>query len=187
MRPWQVLRSQVVIDRQPWLRLIEQDVRLPNGHVIEGYLCAETREYSVIFALREDGRAPLVQQYKHGVRGLSYDLPAGYLDAGEEPLACAQRELLEETGYAADDWRYLSGVVLDTNRGDARAHLFLARGARQVTLPHLDETEDLVTRFLTLTELLAMVRSREMDSVASVACVMMALDVLNSESYLTFS
>lgn len=182
MKPWQVLCSRVLVDRPPWLRLIEQDVRLSNGHIIEGYLLAEAREYAMVFVLTDDGRVPLVQQYKHGVGGPSYDLPAGYLDAGEEPLACAQRELVEETGNVADDWRRLASVVLDTNRGSTRAHLFLARGARRRSAPHLDDTEDLVTRLYTPAELLAMVRSGEIDSIASVACVMLALDVLRDST-----
>jgi len=159
--------------------LFEQDVRLPNGHVIEGYLLADVREYAEAFALTEDGRVPLVRQYKHGIGKLSYDIPAGYLDAGEEPLACARRELLEETGYAAEDWQHLSSVVLDTNRGPARAHLFLALGARPVAPPHLDATEDLAMQLHTPAELLAMVRSGEIDAIASVACIMLALDALN--------
>ena len=178
MKPWQVIRSKVLLDRQPWLRLIEQDVRLSNSHVIEGYLLAQSRDYAMTFALTDQGRVPLVQQYKHGLGGLSYDLPAGYLDAGEEPLACAQRELREETGYVADDWQHLSSVVLDSNRGSTRAHLFLARGARQVALPRLDDTEDLVTRFLAPDEILAMIRSGELDSIASVTCALLAVDVL---------
>jgi ADP-ribose pyrophosphatase len=183
MKPWQVLYSRVLVDRRPWLRLIEQNVQLANGHVIEGYLLAETREYAMTFALTEKGRVPLVRQYKHGVNGLSYDLPAGYLDAGEEPLACAQRELLEETGYVADEWRHLISAVLDTNRGNACAHLFLARGAHQVATPQLDDTEDLVTQFLAPAEIVAMVRSGEINSIASVTCVMLAQDALNEESH----
>ena len=178
MKPWQVIRSKVLLDRQPWLRLIEQDVRLSNSHVIEGYLLAQSRDYAMTFALTDQGRVPLVQQYKHGLGGLSYDLPAGYLDAGEEPLACAQRELREETGYVADDWQHLSSVVLDSNRGNTRAHLFLARGARRVAMPHLDDTEDLATQFLAPGEILEMIRSGEMDSIPSVACALLAADVL---------
>jgi len=179
MKPWQVLSAKLLMDRSPWLRLIEQDVRLANGRVIEGYLLAETREYAEAFALTDEGRVPLVRQYKHGIGKLSYDIPAGYLDAGEEPLDCARRELLEETGYAAEDWQHLSSLVLDTNRGPARAHLFLARGARLVAAPRLDDTEDLATQMHTPAELLAMVRSGEVNAIASVACIMLALDALN--------
>lgn len=179
MKSWQVLSSKVLVDRRPWLRLIEQNVRLANGRAIEGYLLEDVREYAEAFALTDEGRVPLVRQYKHGVGRLSYDIPAGYLDAGEEPLACARRELLEETGYAADEWQHLSSVVLDTNRGPARAHLFLARGARKIAVPHLDDTEDLDMQLYTPDELLAMVRSGVIDAIASVACIMLALDALN--------
>src|SRR5512138_409134 len=92
---WQVLSSQELINREPWLRVVEQAVRLPNGHTIQGYLLADTREYAMAFAQGIDGRVPVVRQYKHGLRKLAYDLPAGYLDAGEEPLTCARRELTE--------------------------------------------------------------------------------------------
>ena len=179
MKLWQVLRSKELLDRRPWLQVIEQDVQLANGHIIEGYLLAQTREYAVTFALTDDGHVPLVQQYKHGPGRLCYDLPAGYLDANEEPLAAAQRELLEETGYVSDDWQHLGSVVLDTNRSDARAHMFLARGAKKVSTPRLDDTEDLITLSLTPAQLLAMVRSGEMDSIASVTCLLLALDALN--------
>ncbi len=100
MKPWQVLRSKVLVDRRPWLQVTTQDVKLPNGHVIQGYMLAEGRDYAMVFALMEDGRVPVVQQYKHGVARLTYDLPAGYVDEGEQPLACAHRELMEETGLA---------------------------------------------------------------------------------------
>ncbi len=180
MKPWQVVRSRVLLNREPWLKLTEQEVRLPGGATISGYLLAETREYAMTFAVTDDGRVPLVQQYKHGLQGPSNDLPAGYLEPGEEPLACAQRELLEETGLTAGDWLHLSSAVLDSNRGRSRAHLFLARDASCAARPQLDETEDLMTRYLAPEELVAMVRSGEIDSLASVACIMLAVNELES-------
>ena len=66
MKPWQILSSRVLIDRLPWMRVTEQDVRLPTGYVLQGYLLADTREFSMTFALAEDGRVPFVPQYKHG-------------------------------------------------------------------------------------------------------------------------
>lgn len=78
-------------------------VRLPDG-------CQSTREYIIhpgavmVVAQVDDGRVVLERQYRHPVQAVMIEFPAGKLDAGEASLACAQRELLEETGYSARQW-----------------------------------------------------------------------------------
>jgi ADP-ribose pyrophosphatase len=76
------------------------------------------------------------------VAGLSLAVVGGYLDPGETPLAAAQRELLEETGYEAADWIDLGHYPVDGNRGAGTAYLFLARGAYPVTDPDADDLEE---------------------------------------------
>jgi len=88
----------------------EQDVVLPNGTHIEGYITWEERQYALVVAVTEKG-IPLVRQYKHGLQLFSLDFPGGYLNTNEEPFVCAKRELLEETGFAADHWTHLSSLV----------------------------------------------------------------------------
>lgn len=181
MLSWRTLASRPLLDRQPWLTVWEEDVELPNGLRITGYVRTMTREYAMVFALLEDGTVPLVRQYKHGIAGPSYDLPAGYLDtADESPLAAAQRELREETGLVAVSWQPLGHLILDTNRGNARAHLYLARDVRTSGPQELDPIEALEVTYHTPAELLAMVRRGEIDSMASVAGIMLALDVLRT-------
>ncbi|MDH7487683.1 MAG: NUDIX hydrolase [Anaerolineae bacterium] len=177
---WTVIKSHLLLDRAPWLRVWEQDVALPNGSRIEGYLLTEGREYAMVFALTEDGRVPLVWQYKHGVGKVIGELPAGYLDEGEEPLECARRELSEETGYACTRWQSLGSLLINSNRSADRAHLFLALGARRVAEPHLDETESLTCTLHTPDELRAMVRRGEIETLASVAGILLALDRLEA-------
>ncbi len=83
-----------------FLRVMRDTVRLPDGH-------AATREYVihpgavVVVPLLDDGRVVLERQYRYPIGHVMTEFPAGKLDAGEEPLLCGQRELLEETGYAA--------------------------------------------------------------------------------------
>jgi ADP-ribose pyrophosphatase len=78
-------------------------VRLPDGS-------QATREYIVhpgavmIIAQLDDGRLVLERQYRYPMHAVMIEFPAGKLDAGEDPLLCARRELLEETGYTARQW-----------------------------------------------------------------------------------
>ena len=176
MHPWQILASRPLLDRQPWLSVWEEDVQLPNGLTIDGYLRARGRDYAMIFALLEDGTAPLVRQYKQGVGRPMYDLPAGYLDAPDEsPLVAAQRELLEETGLIAGRWESLGHLVIDTNRGDTQAHLYLALDAQPNGRQHLDPTEAIEVSYHRPDDLRRMVLNQEIDSLASVAGIMLAL------------
>lgn len=180
MNPWRILASRPLLDRRPWLTVWEEDVQLPDGQRINGYLRAEAREYAMVFALGADGTVPLVRQYKHGTGADSLDLPAGYLDtASEPPLTAAQRELHEETGLRARFWQPLGHFLLDTNRGATRAHIFLALDAYPDGPAHLDPAESLTVSFHAPDELRALVRCGQIDSLASVAGIMLALDALS--------
>ena len=151
---WIVENSRLVYVRSPWLKIWEQDVTLPNGATIEGYIVTEARDVGMVFALTEDERVILVEQYKHGLGETEVDLPAGYLDEDDpSPLAGTQRELLEETGYASDDWQPLGDFAVNPNRSKNRFYYFLARNVRRVDEPHLDPTEELVLHFVPLAEL----------------------------------
>jgi 8-oxo-dGTP pyrophosphatase MutT (NUDIX family) len=179
MQVWETLASRPLLDRRPWLSVWEEDVRLPDGTMIHGYLRSRARDYAMVFALLADGTVPLVRQYKHGPGKPSYDLPAGYLDGPDEaPLAGAQRELHEETGLAADEWQALGQLVIDTNRGEDRAHIFLALSARHQGAPHLDPTESLEVSYRTPDDLRAMICRGEIDSMASVAGILLGLNAL---------
>lgn len=86
-----------------FLHAFRDTVRLPDGREV-------SREYVrhpgavMIIAQLGDGRLVLERQYRYPVQAVMLEFPAGKLDAGEQSLACAQRELLEETGYSAASW-----------------------------------------------------------------------------------
>ena len=96
------LSSQEIL-RGDFLHARRDTVRLPDGS-------EATREYIIhpgavmIIAQFDDGRVVLERQYRYPVQSVMIEFPAGKLDIGEEVLACAQRELLEETGYSARQW-----------------------------------------------------------------------------------
>ncbi len=82
----------------------------------------------MIVPLLEDGRLLLERQYRHPMGRVMLEFPAGKLDAGESPLRCGQRELLEETGYRATEWAYAGVLHNAIAYSDEGIHIFFARG-----------------------------------------------------------
>ena len=76
----------------------------------------------------QDPRVVLIRQFRHAADGFIYEIPAGRLDSGETPEACAGRELLEETGFAAARLDRLTTIYTTPGFTDERIHLFLASG-----------------------------------------------------------
>ena len=110
-----------------FFQAVRDTVRLPDGQTA-------TRDYIlhpgavVVVPLLDDGRIVLERQYRHPVREVLIEMPAGKLDAGEDRLACAQRELLEETGYSAREWAYAGKMALAVGYSDEYIHVYFARG-----------------------------------------------------------
>ena len=154
MKPWQVRESRTVLDRR-WLRIHEQRIDLPHGGEIEEFHLIESPDWVAVLALDEARRVVLVEQYRHGAERTSRELPAGVVDAGETPVEAAQRELLEETGHASDDWRPLISVQTEPARHTTRAHFFFARGARRIADPAVEPSENIRVCTLDVAELLA--------------------------------
>lgn len=178
-QPWRVLASETVADFSPWLRVIRQRVQLPSGVIIPDYVLTPARSYSMVVALTDDDHVLLVRQYKHGLGRAVYDFPAGYLETpDEDPLAAARRELREETGYAARMWTPLGAYHLDTNRGEAAAHLFIAHDLERVAEPHLDDTEALTVHRVPRAEIAPLLRAGQMSGLACPAAWGLALAVL---------
>jgi ADP-ribose pyrophosphatase len=178
---WTVRASRTLLHRPPWLHVEEQAVELPNGQVIEDYLLTPIPEVSMVFAVTRDEHVLFVEQYKHGARTTMWDLPAGYIDEGEDPIACARRELEEETGYLTDDWRTMGGWIIDPNRARARLYYYLALNARPDGQRHLDVTEDIVVHRVPLGEVSSVLDDGRVGSLASWAGILAGLSALQSD------
>lgn len=142
MQAWKTLSKRTILKHSKYLTVEEHSVQLPDGQVIADWAWVITPDYVNVLAETEDGRFVCFRQVKYGIEGMSLAPVGGYLEPGEEPLAAARRELLEETGYEAVEWLDLGSYQADGNRGFATAHLFLARGARQVAEPDADDLEE---------------------------------------------
>lgn len=173
MKPWSVRSSQILLDRR-WLRLRQEHVVLPSGAEIAEFHVISAPDWVAALALTDDDRIVLVDQYRHGVGRISRELPAGIIEPEETPLAAAQRELREETGFVADDWTPLLEVATEPSRHTARAHFYFARGARRAFAPALDESEDIEVRCVPRASLMAEVQSGAIVHGVHVAAILMA-------------
>lgn len=123
----------------------------------------------VVIGLLDDGRVLLERQFRYPVGRVMTEFPAGKLDAGEQPLICAQRELLEETGYSAREWAYAGPMHLAIGYSDEVIHIFFARGLTAGER-QLDADEFLDVCSMTADELLDGVRSGQVTDAKTLSC-----------------
>lgn len=122
-----------------FLKARRDTVRMPDG-------ATSTREYIihpgavVIIPLLDAEHVLLERQFRYPVGRVMTEFPAGKLDPGEDPLNCARRELLEETGYTARQWAHAGDLHLAIAYSTEVIHIFFARDLRAGT-PHLDDDE----------------------------------------------
>jgi ADP-ribose pyrophosphatase len=153
------VNSSAVFDGH-FLKVRRDTVRLPDGK-------QATREYIrhpgavMIVPLLDDGRLLLERQYRYPMGRVMLEFPAGKLDAGEAPLRCAQRELLEETGYSAREWAYAGVLHNAIAYSDEGIHIYFARGLVEGERA-LDEGEFLDLTLMTPAALDALAASGEM-------------------------
>ncbi|MEZ4863231.1 MAG: NUDIX hydrolase [Caldilineaceae bacterium] len=158
-----------------FLKIEAHRIELPTGQIIDEWPLVITPDYVNVVAVTTAGEFLLFRQTKYAINGTSLAPPGGYLEAGEDPLLAAQRELLEETGYVADTWTALGAFVVDGNRGCGRAHLFLARGARWQQPIDADDLEEQELLHLSRPEVEAALQDGEIQLLPWVAAVALAL------------
>jgi ADP-ribose pyrophosphatase len=146
--------------KSPLFTVVTEQVREPGGYIARRDIVHHPGSV-VIMALEESMATPpvlLEHQYRPAARGFLWELPAGKIDRGEQPLKAAQRELLEETGYSARRWRRILDFFVSPGFLDETMAVFLARDIRAgAAQPEPDELIE--NRFFSLRNALAMIES----------------------------
>ena len=140
-----------------FIQVHKDSVRLPDGAV-------GSREYIThpgavaVLAMLDNGNLVMERQFRYAPQLEYIELPAGKIDHGEDALLTAQRELLEETGYVANEWLHLATVWPCIGYANERMEYFLARGLTH-RRHNLDDGEFLEVFELSLQEALEWIRS----------------------------
>ena len=184
---WEEVSCEHIVNDE-WIDFRKSRYRFPDGREFEPYYSYSRRDYVVIVATDEAGNYICVRQYRHGIKRVTTEFCAGGIercdgkeygsrldkDSAEDALAAAKRELMEETGYESDDWKFLLSVPSNATMADNYANIFVAKSGRKVSGQSLDETEFLNVHLHTRKEIDEMIASGEFPQASHILALLLA-------------
>ncbi|MEW6078032.1 MAG: NUDIX hydrolase [Thermodesulfobacteriota bacterium] len=153
-------------------RLDTETITLDNGNDTTVHVLRHPGAVAVVPFL-DEGTVILIHQYRHSVGDYIWEIPAGTLDAGEDPLACAGRELIEETGFRAGTFTAIGPIFPAPGYSDEQIHLFLA-GDLAPDVQNLEPDEVIHVRRVPLLQALGMIDSGEIRDAKTIAGLLLA-------------
>ena len=167
---WKKHASRIVFEND-WIVVREDHVTNPGGGE-NHYGHVQFKNVAVaILPIDEGGNTRLVGQTRYTLNQYSWELPMGGAPQSEDPLVAAQRELQEETGLIAEDWRELMRLHLSNSITDEFGIAYIATGLQQGETS-LEETEDITVRTVPLEDAIDMARSGQITDALSVATLL---------------
>lgn len=173
-RPWTRGEGRPIYDN-PWIKVTEYDATAPTGRPALYGVVSFKNVAIAILPIHEDGTVVLVGQHRLPNADYSWEIPEGGAPTDEDPLAAAQRELAEETGLKAAEWRELMRAQLSNSITDEKAIGYLALGLEPTDGAHeLDDTESLAIARVPFREALEAALAGDMPDVLTVAMLLRA-------------
>jgi len=129
-KPWRTPStiSARTVASTPFSRFEIHKVRTEDGHIVDDWLWQDERSHvNIVVHLKEENKYVIFKQTKYGFEGPRLAIVGGLFNAGDTPLQCAERELLEETGLQAGELVDLGGYRVQANRGGGILYAYLAR------------------------------------------------------------
>jgi ADP-ribose pyrophosphatase len=174
MPPVKTLKSEIRYAGRVF-NLVIDEVEYPSGNRSIREV-AQHPGGAVVVPLFDDGTILLVRQFRYPIKKYLYELPAGKLDAGEDPALCAARELEEETGYTAGVLKKLTAIYTTPGFCSEQLHIYLATGLKKSPRgQQLEEGEmDLTIKRLPLRQVVAMIEQDEIVDSKTICGVLLA-------------
>ena len=132
---------------------------------------------SAVVAIDKDNRIIMEKQFRYALNDYLLEIPAGKLDAGEDPLVCAKRELEEETGIIASEWISLGTIATSPGFCNEVIHLYVAKGLSKGEI-HWDEDEYVEVERYTFDELLQRIKEEKIKDSKSLSALLLAMPYL---------
>jgi len=168
---FETISSEVVFQGKAF-NVHSDQVRLPDGQVVRMDIVEHVGAVTIL-PLDEDGQIWFVRQYRHATGKALLELPAGMLEPGEQPEACARREIREETGMAAGQIEKLGELYLAPGYSTEYMHVFLAQDLYPSPLPG-DQDEFLSVEKISFKQAFELVKRGELQDAKSLAALLLA-------------
>lgn len=142
MKAWTTIATIDIVNNQ-WVHLSANRVEIGNGKILDPFYCLHPKDWVVVLARTVLGEWVIVRQYRYGAQEVCIEFPAGTIDAGEDAIECAKRELLEETGFGGGEWSCLGRFWVNPANARNSFHVFFADRVSKIADQSLDESEDI--------------------------------------------
>ena len=171
---WKLEKEQHVIQDE-WIDFRKNVYKLPDGQSIGPVYNFSKHSFSLVVATDTEGRFICVRQYRHGIDAVTTEFPAGGIEYSkketpyitkdniiateEEAFQAAKRELIEETGYASDNWKHLMTIPSNATISNSNVHIYAATDCKLVARQELDATEFLNVLLIDEAELCDLIKN----------------------------
>ena len=167
--------------KNPWIRVREDIAEMPNGQTTIYGVC-EFGQCVGVLPFVDDDHVLLVRQYRYPAKeNQRWEMPTGGMHVGETPEQAAQRELMEEIGYRANELTWLSSFHTSKSVCEEVAHLYVGRGLVTVTAVP-DDTEFIEHAILPFDQVLQMVSDSEIRDAMTMLAVLLTARLRNNRS-----
>jgi 8-oxo-dGTP pyrophosphatase MutT (NUDIX family) len=174
------INSRTTLHRGRVFKLIRENVTLDNGVTTDMEFVTHPGATAIIPMLNES-RVLLLKQYRHSLRKYIWEIPAGTLDPQESVINCAKRELIEETGFSADQWQKLAEITPVPGYSDERIHIYLATEL-QPAEQNLDKDEIINVHELEYSEAIEMIKTGQIQDAKSIAGLYLAINLIEGNT-----
>ncbi|MFW5852575.1 MAG: NUDIX domain-containing protein [Nanoarchaeota archaeon] len=177
-KKWKILKSRKALDEE-WFRVDSETVELPDKRRIDDYYVWNSGDVVLVVPYTKNKKFVLVKQYKHGIKEVVIEFPAGVLEKDEDPKIGAEREYLEETGHVSKDVELIATLSDNPTKQRGKGYVFLARDSEKKLEQKLDEFEDIEILEVDKDELLSMIEKGEIWISGTIAAAFIALRKLD--------
>jgi 8-oxo-dGTP pyrophosphatase MutT (NUDIX family) len=147
IKKWNLIKSEKINSYRIFSTRKDISLSPVTGKEHDFYV-VEAPDWVNVVAITPDNQVVLIEQYRHGTESLTIEIPGGTIDPGESPIEAGKRELIEETGYASDNWVCIGKVHPNPAMQNNACYTFLARDAKRVQAQSFEGTEDIAVSLI---------------------------------------